>query len=223
HMTFPGGDPHNVYMPLGTPACDTYLTDMALASNFATVNHLLVSMYVLEAFREVLGESTHADLVYYIAHNIIRRELVDGKMAYVHRKGATRALPAGHPELKKTAYADTGHPILLPGNPVDGSTVMVGLKGSRLALNSVNHGAGRQMSRRQATARFDQHEVNKLFIDADILTNCRQYPIDEAPAAYKPYDQVIASVEEAGLAATVAKLRPVMNIKDNDTRQETSA
>jgi len=196
---------------------------MNLGANFATINHLLVCAYMMEAFREVLGNSVDAYLVYYIAHNIIRREIVDKSPAFVHRKGATRAFPAGHHELKDTPFYKTGHPILLPGNPVDGSTIMVGLHGSKIALNSVNHGAGRSMSRRKASDTFKQKDVDAHFESADIITNCRNYPIDECPKAYKPYDEVIRSVELAGLASTVAKLRPIINIKDSDTRSETSA
>jgi tRNA-splicing ligase RtcB len=222
-IPFPGGDNHNVYCPVGTKECDDYLNDMALGANFATVNHLLVCQYVLEAFTEVLGDSVQGYLVYYIAHNIIRREIVDKSPAYVHRKGATRAFPAGHFELKDTPFYKTGHPILLPGNPVEGSTIMVGERGSRKALNSVNHGAGRAMSRTKAAENIKQKDINAHMEQADIVSNCRNYPVDEAPAAYKNYSDVIDSVQKAGLASLVARLKPVMNIKDNDTRKETSA
>jgi tRNA-splicing ligase RtcB (3'-phosphate/5'-hydroxy nucleic acid ligase) len=223
HIPFPGGDAHNVYVPVDSPQGAEYLADMYLGANFATVNHLLVCTYVAEAFREVLGAGVKADLVYYIAHNIIRREIVDGTPAWVHRKGATRALPGGHHELKGTRFEKTGHPILLPGNSVNGATIMVGHKASRLALNSVNHGAGRIMSRTKARQAFDQKAVNALLDNADVLYNSRNYPVDESPLAYKDYGQVIDSVETAGLASTVAKLRPVVNIKDDDTSPENSA
>lgn len=100
---------------------------------------------------------------------------------------------------------------------------MVGQRGSRRALNSVNHGAGRAMSRRKACDTFKQGDVDAHFEAADITTNCRKYPVDEAPQAYKNYSDVINSVEQANLAKVVARLKPVMNIKDNDTRAETSA
>lgn len=222
-IPFPGGDNHNVYVPVGTPEFHEYLNDMNLGANFATINHLLVCTYVMEAFTEVMGDSVDAYLVYYIAHNIIRREILDKSPAYIHRKGATRAFPAGHFELKDTPFYKTGHPILLPGNPIEGSTVMVGLRGSSKALNSVNHGAGRAMSRRKANDTFKQKDVNAHFDAVDISTNCRDYPVDECPQAYKPYNEVINSVELAGLAKTVAKLRPIINIKDNDTRAENAA
>jgi len=120
----PGGDRELVYAPLGTPEADDYLDDMALGANFATVNHLLINALVLEAFQQVFP-GVHGQLVYFISHNIARKEIVDDRECWVHRKGATRAFPAGHHALKGTAFADTGHPILLPGNPRAGSVVMV--------------------------------------------------------------------------------------------------
>lgn len=224
HLPFPGGDNHNVYAPADSVEGKNYLIDMALGANFATINHLLICAYVIEAFTEVLGNSVEAYLVYYIAHNIIRREIVDKNFQYVHRKGATRAFSAGHYELKDTPFYKTGHPILLPGNPIEGSTIMVAQRGARKALNSVNHGAGRAMSRRKASDTFKQRDVVAHFDASDIITNCgRNYPVDECSQAYKPYAQVIESVEKAGLALTVAKLIPRFVIKDNDTRSETSS
>jgi tRNA-splicing ligase RtcB len=223
NIPFPGNDKHNVYCPLGTIECDNYLNDMSLGANFATVNHLLVCQYVIEAFTEVLGDSVDAYLVYYIAHNIIRKEIVDNATAYVHRKGATRAYPAGHHELKDGPFYNTGHPILLPGNPVEGSTIMVGKNGSRRALNSVNHGAGRTMSRKAISAIVTQKSINDEMEQADIVSNCKNYPVDESPLAYKNYNSVIDSVEKAGLASLVARLKPIMNIKDNDNSKENAA
>jgi tRNA-splicing ligase RtcB len=222
HIQFPGGDKHNVYIPIGSEEADNYLADMNLASNFATVNHLLVCQYLVEAFQEILGKSVSANLVYYIAHNIIRREIIGKHPTFVHRKGATRALWGGHHELKGTRFESVGHPILLPGNPIDGSTIMVGQRGSKKSLNSVNHGAGRAMSRTKAKENFRQRDVDSHFEQADILTNCRTYPLDECSGSYKAYAPVIESVIKAGLALTVATLKPRMLIKDNDDRRETS-
>ena len=148
-IPLPGGDRELVYAPLGTPEADAYLDDMALGANFATVNHLLINALVLEAFQEVFPGVT-GQLVYFISHNIARKEVVDEKLAWVHRKGATRAFPAGHHALKGTPFADTGHPILLPGNPQAGSVVMVADAGAVKSCYSVNHGAGRQLGRKEA-------------------------------------------------------------------------
>lgn len=154
------------------------------------------------------------ELVYLISHNIARPEVVDGRLAWVHRKGATRAFPAGHHGLKGTPFADVGHPILLPGNPRDGSAVMVADAGAALTHYSVNHGAGRAMGRREAGRRLDQGEVDRGLRESDVLSNCRAYPVDEAPAAYKDFDEVLRSVKLAGLASEVARLRARFVIKD---------
>jgi tRNA-splicing ligase RtcB len=209
----PAGDPHLVYAPLGTPEADRYLDDMAMGANFATVNHLLINTLLLEAFAAVFP-GVGGRLVYFISHNIARLETLEGRPMWVHRKGATRAFPAGHPELAGTPFADTGHPILLPGNPQAGSAVMVAAPGARLTCFSVNHGAGRAMGRRQAIRQLDQQAVDRSFAERDILTNTRAYPRDEAPAAYKDFDEVLRSVELAGLATEVARLDARFVIKD---------
>jgi tRNA-splicing ligase RtcB len=154
--------------------------------------------------------------VYFISHNIAREELVDGRKTWVHRKGATRAFPAKHPGLAGTPFHATGHPILLPGSPTAGSRVMVAEAGAAQSCFSVNHGAGRQLGRRQAIRTLDQAAIDGAFAAEDILTNCRRYPRDEAPAAYKDFGEVVRSVEQAGLAKTVATLRARFVIKDAD-------
>ena len=154
------------------------------------------------------------DRVYFISHNIARKEIMNDRPTWVHRKGATRAFPAGHHALKGTPFADTGHPILLPGNPQAGSSIMVADEGAEKSCFSVNHGAGRALGRRAANRSLDQKEVDKSFDDTDILTNCRNYPRDEAPAAYKDFEDVLNSVKSAGLATEVARLKARFVIKD---------
>ena len=212
-LSFPADDKQLVYAPLGTPEADAYLDDMALGANFATVNHMLINALVLEAFQEVLP-GTKGHLVYFISHNIARQEVVDNQLAWVHRKGATRAFPGGHHALKDTPFANTGHPILLPGNPRDGSVVMVAKPDAVKSCYSVNHGAGRCMGRKAAARTLDQKSVDADFEAHDILYNARQYPIDEAPNAYKDFKEVLRSVEAAGLAQQVCKLKARFVIKD---------
>jgi tRNA-splicing ligase RtcB len=214
-IPLPGEDRELVYAPLGTPEADAYLDDMALGANFATVNHLLINALVLEAFQEVLPGAS-GQLVYFISHNIARKEIVENKPCWVHRKGATRAFPSGHHALKGTPFAETGHPILLPGNPQAGSLVMVADPGASLSAFSVNHGAGRAKGRKAAIRELDQASIDADFDRDDILTNCRFYPKDEAPAAYKDFAEVTRSVEMAGLASSVARLKARFVIKDSD-------
>ena len=215
NIPLPAGDRELVYAQLGTQEANNYLDDMALGANFATMNHLLINALVLEAFQEVLP-GAEGELVYFISHNIARREIIDGEPVWVHRKGATRAFPAGHPALVDTPFAETGHPILLPGNPQAGSAVMVAGPGAAGSLYSVNHGAGRMLGRRAALRTLDQQAVDQSFADQDILTNTRCYPLDEAPAAYKDFGEVLRSVEQAGLARPVAHLKARFVIKDAD-------
>lgn len=213
-IPLPGDDRELVYAPLGTPEANDYLDDLALGANFATINHLLINALVLEAFQEVIpGAKGH--LVYFISHNIAREEIVSGRKCWVHRKGSTRAFPAGHPALKGTHFEATGHPILLPGNPAAGSVVMVADPGAEKSCYSVNHGAGRCMGRKAATRELNQRKIDQELDELDILSNCRQYPKDEAPAAYKDFHEVLRSVETAGLATTVAKLKARFVIKDS--------
>jgi tRNA-splicing ligase RtcB len=212
-QAFPSGEPDLVYAELGTHEAEDYLIDMALGANFATVNHLLINSIVLDAFKKVFP-GLKGDLVYFISHNIASREQIDDQWQWVHRKGATRAFPAGHPMLKETIFADTGHPILLPGNPRDGSSVMVAQPQAVDTAFSVNHGAGRRMSRTAAKASLDRKAVEASLSDGDILSNCRNYPIDEAPDAYKDFAEVLRSVESAGLAKEIAKLQARFVIKD---------
>jgi tRNA-splicing ligase RtcB len=210
---FPGDDRELVYAPIGSPEADAYIDDMSLGANFATVNHLLINALVLEAFEEVFP-GVKGELVYFISHNIARKEIVNNTPMWVMRKGATRAFPAGHHALAGTPFAQTGHPILLPGNPQAGSAVMVAEPGAEEALCSVNHGAGRTLGRRQAKRQLNQAAIDRSFDAMDILSNCRAYPRDEAPAAYKDFDEVLRSVKLAGLASEVARLKARFVIKD---------
>lgn len=218
-IPLPGADRELVYAPLGTAEADAYLDDMALGANFATLNHLLINALVLEAFQSVFP-GLRGDLVYFISHNIARREIVDNRPAWVHRKGATRAFPGGHHALQGTIYEQTGHPILLPGNPQAGSSVMVADAGAAISCHSVNHGAGRALGRKRAIRELDQATIDQSFDEHDILSNCRKYPKDEAPAAYKDFEEVLRSVKAAGLASEVARLRARFVIKDGDAADD---
>ena len=215
NIPLPGNDRELVYAPLGTREADNYIDDLSLGANFATVNHMLINALVLEAFQEIIP-GTQGSLVYFISHNIARREIVENRENWVHRKGATRAFPANHHALKNTPFYETGHPILLPGNPTAGSCVMVADAGAEKSCFSVNHGAGRAKGRKAAIRELDQKTVDDEFIEHDILSNCRTYPKDEAPAAYKDFNEVLSSVKLAGLASEVARLRARFVIKDSD-------
>ena len=165
-IPFPGGDRELVYAPLGSPEANDYIDDMSLGGNFATVNHLLINALVLEAFQEVIP-GTKGFLVYFISHNIARREIVNNRECWVHRKGATRAFPANHFSLKDTPFYDTGHPILLPGNPTAGSCVMVADPGAEQSCFSVNPRAARgrwsEASQENHTAGSESEQCRERF------------------------------------------------------------
>jgi tRNA-splicing ligase RtcB len=102
-IPFPAADKELCYAPLGTPEADAYIDDMSLGANFATVNHLLINALVLEAFQEVFP-GAHGELVYFISHNIARKEIVRNQPMWVMRKGATRAFSVGPPRAQGDAF-----------------------------------------------------------------------------------------------------------------------
>lgn len=204
-IPFPGNDRELVYAPVRSEQGQTYLADLAIAGNFATVNHMLINQLYVQALTE-LYPGIKCRMVYMISHNFVRREY-DGKTSrYVHRKGATRAHPAGHHSLRGTPFESTGHPILLPGHALSGSSIMVAKSGASVSQYSINHGAGRVLGRKDADRKLDQGTVDQEFRDAQVITNHRKFPKDEAKDAYKDYDQVMDSVTSAGLAEEVARL-----------------
>ena len=212
-IPFIKGDKELVYLPAGSREGQEYLRDLAMAGNFTTVNHMVINKLVLDAFQEVFP-GTRGELVYFISHNFVRKETCrDGVQRWIHRKGATRALPGGHPDLAGGPWADTGHPILLPGHAISGSSIMAAHRGSEVSQFSVNHGAGRVFGRAKAKRTLDQATVDQEFRDKEIIHNHRQFPLDEACAAYKDYEQVLDSVKTALLAEEVAKLEARLLLK----------
>jgi tRNA-splicing ligase RtcB (3'-phosphate/5'-hydroxy nucleic acid ligase) len=195
-----------------------YKNAVAAGGNFAIVNRLLIGRVVAGAFGETFGAP--AEMFYEISHNLVQEErhpdLFD-RPVWVHRKGATRALPAGHPMLAGTRWQDTGHPALIPGSMGDTSYVLRPRPGAARSLYSVNHGAGRRKSRAAARREITQGQADKLLKDLGVVVNAGgSVPIDESPACYKPSDQVIRAVVEAGLAEVEHSLRPIASIKGND-------
>ncbi len=181
-----------------------------MAANFAIANRLLIADAVGEALELVFGGEAH---VYYeISHNLIQRE--NGK--FIARKGATRAFPSDHPALKGTSWEHTGHPILIPGSMETGSAILFADQGASESLYSVNHGAGRQLSRTQAKRALNQKDTDLRMARLGVLLNTRNTPLDESGPCYKNLDDVLESVELAGLARVHKRLTPVACIKGND-------
>lgn len=189
-----------------------YLKSMGCAANFAITNHLVLNNSIKSSLEE-LYPGVKTNFVYFISHNLAQIEEIDNEKYYIHRKGATRAFPAHHPVLKGTKFFETGHPVIIPGSSISGSSIMVGLESGKKNFYTVPHGAGRALGRNEARRQLTQAYVNKKMEEADVLFNKRNYPVDEFAEAYKDYDEVVKSVTESGLAREVARLRPFFVIK----------
>lgn len=212
---FPGNDRELVFCYRDTPTGQRYWKSVGCGANFAIVNHLFISAALRDSLRTLFPQ-VRCHLVYLISHNLVQPEILEGKTKFIHRKGATRALPGGHPLLQGTPFETTGHPALVPGSAIAGSTLFVADKNSHLTHHSVNHGAGRAMGRNQARRTLNQKAVDEQMEQQDVLFNYRHYPIDESAAAYKNYDDVIESILEAKIARIVSRHKPLMVLKGND-------
>jgi tRNA-splicing ligase RtcB len=199
-----------VFMPADSDAGRRYLDAMGAAANAAIVNRLVILSQVAEVLEEQLGAQTH--VVYDISHNLIQQEELEGKKRWLHRKGATRAFPAGHPGQPERWRA-SGHPIITPGSMGTASHIQVAEAGARASLYSINHGAGRLLSRGAANRGLKQADADQWLADRDILVNTRHVPLDESAAVYKDIGMVIDSIAGAGLARVVASCRPMAVIK----------
>ncbi len=197
-------------LPIETPEGQNYFSAMAASVNFAFANRQLI-MFELENLLIEFFPGIKFSLIYDVAHNIAKWEVHQGKRLLVHRKGATRALPAGHPQNPKK-YAQTGHPAIVPGSMGTPSYVLVGTPKASETFFSVNHGAGRLMSRKEAfrTISKDQFETSM----GNIIYNLPFHKIaDEAPGAYKNIEDVVETLVEAGITRKIVKLTPLAVIK----------
>jgi tRNA-splicing ligase RtcB len=208
--------------PLGTPEADAYLAAMAAAANFAWANRQLIAAAVREAFAAVFGrpaERLGIHQVYDLSHNIAKfeRHVVDGREieVCVHRKGATRAFPAGHPDVP-APYRAVGQPVLVPGDMGRASYVAVGAPGSMTrAFGSACHGAGRNMSRHAALKALRGVNVAAQLAAEGIEVRAERHDLlaEEASLAYKDVEAVMETAAGAGLLRSVARLRPLAVIK----------
>ena len=195
-----------------------YLNAVAAAANYAIVNRMVIMEEIAAAFEESFGAPL--ELVYEISHNLVQREThPDYGEVLVHRKGATRAFPGGHPALEGTLWAEAGHPVLIPGSNFDLSFVLRPLPGAVASGYSVNHGAGRRLSRGAALRQLSQREVDARYRSLGIVVNADgRVPLDEAGPAYKSAQEVVDAVVGAGLARVEHRLRPLASLKASDVR-----
>ncbi len=202
--------------PVASAEGRAYLGAMAAAANYGRANRQLLTEATRRAFERCAGEG-RLDLLYDVSHNLAKLETheVDGvaRRLCVHRKGATRALPPGHPDLPPALRA-TGQPVLIPGSMGTASYVLVGVDPGG-AFHSTAHGAGRVMSRHAAARRIGARQLRADLEAAGVAVRAasRRGLVEEAPFAYKDVDEVARVCEAAGLARRVARLRPIGVIK----------
>jgi tRNA-splicing ligase RtcB len=194
----------------------SYLNAVAAGGNFAIINRLIIFEQIAEAFAGVFGGEL--ELIYEISHNLVQKEWhPDFGEVWVHRKGATRAFPAGHPALTGTLWEETGHPVLIPGSNKDWSYVLRPRQGAVRSGYSVNHGAGRRMSRGEAARSLSQRAIDDEYAAAGILVNVDGHvPIDEAAPCYKSAAEVVNAVVGAGLAEVEYSLWPLASLKGTE-------
>ena len=204
------------YFTPDSPHCASYLNAVAAGANFAIVNRFAMFEQIALAFEEVFHEPLA--LLYEISHNLVQRERSpEFGWVHVHRKGATRAFPAGHDDLKGTLWEHVGHPILIPGSNHDTSFILRATPRASISGYSVNHGAGRRMSRGAARRTLKQREVDNDYRSAGIVVNLDgRVPIDESRDVYKASREVVGAVTRAGLATVEHELVPLASIKGNE-------
>jgi tRNA-splicing ligase RtcB len=209
--------------PAGSELAEEYYGAMCAAINFAWVNRQLITHQTRQVFADTFDatpEELEMDLLYDVAHNIAKREThhVDDEQRdlFVHRKGATRAFPAGREEVP-AAYRDVGQPVIIPGSMGAGSYILKGGERSlQETFGSTAHGAGRLMSRTQAKQEFWGGDVQDDLAEQDhiyVKANSGATVAEEAPGVYKDVDEVVRVSDALGIGDKVARTFPVCNIK----------
>lgn len=208
--------------PLRSKEAKDYLAAMACAANYAWANRQCITHRVREAFERVFRagwQRLGLTILYDVAHNIAKIEEyeVDGerRTVCVHRKGATRAFPKGHPELPE-AYRHVGQPVLIPGDMGSYSYVLLGTeRAMEEAFGSTCHGAGRQLSRKQALKQTQHRDLVQELEREGIIVRAKSRKTlgEEAPGAYKDVNEVIDTVHGAGISYRVARMRPIVVVK----------
>jgi tRNA-splicing ligase RtcB len=203
--------------PASSPEGAEYLAAMAAAANFAWANRQEIANRVRKAVARVLGpdaaDATHQ--VYDVAHNVAKVEQHGGREVLVHRKGATRAFPAGAAEIP-AAYRAVGQPVFIPGSMGTASYVLSGQPGSMArSFGTTCHGAGRRLSRTAARKEIHGAELRRQLEEQGIVVRSPSNKglAEEAPFAYKDVESVVAVVDRAGLARRVARLAPIGVVK----------
>ncbi len=204
--------------PIESPEGRDYFAQMACAANYAWANRQCIMHWVRESFEKVLGkgaESLGLHLIYDVAHNIAKFEehVIEGKAMRlcVHRKGATRAFPAGHEEVAEL-YRDVGQPVIIPGDMGTHSYLLLGTQQAmKETFGSTCHGAGRVMSRTRALKETRGRHIDRELADRGIFVMSASSEVlrEEMPEAYKDIDMVVDAVHQAGISRKIARMRPL--------------
>ncbi len=204
--------------PGNSKEAEDYYQAMACAVNYAFVNRQTIMHWIRQSFRQIFKvdpEKLGLNLVYDVAHNIakIENHKINGKQrkVWIHRKGATRAFPPGHPDIPAD-YRAAGQPVLIPGSMGTSSWLLAGTeKAMEISFGSTAHGAGRMMSRRAAKRRFWGGDVKDALEKRGIHVRAASTVIlaEEADPAYKNVDMVVEVSDKLGLAKKVARLVPL--------------
>ena len=204
--------------PITSPEGQRYLGAIRCAANFAWANRQCLMHLAREVFERVFGrpwQELGMRLVYDVAHNIAKfeRHRTDGaeRTVLVHRKGATRAFPPGHPDIPAD-YQGVGQPVIIPGDMGRNSFLLAGTMGAmEQTFGTVCHGAGRMMSRAQAVREAEGRSIEKELESQGIIVmgRGRKGIAEEQPKAYKDVNDVVRVVHNAGLAKRVARMRPL--------------
>lgn len=208
--------------PFASQEGQDYFAAMAAAANYAWANRQVIMHRTRQTFEKVFRRSPEdlaMGLVYDVAHNIakIEEHVVDGKnlRLCVHRKGATRAFPPGHPDIPRE-YSDIGQPVLVPGDMGRNSYLLVGTERAlHETFGSTCHGAGRLLSRTAAKKAVSGMAIQSELRDRGIIVKAASKGVlaEEAPEAYKDVNEVVQVCHEAGISLRVARMRPIGVIK----------
>ncbi|VVB51026.1 tRNA-splicing ligase RtcB [uncultured archaeon] len=201
--------------PVGSKEAEDYLAAMRCAVNYAFANRQAITHYVRQVFAKIFPDS-QLDLMYDVCHNIAKFEEHAGVgEVCVHRKGATRAFAAGRKEIP-SEYRSIGQPVIIPGSMGTASYVLTGTQTAmEETFGSTCHGAGRVMSRSEAKRRVKGAQVASKMAKDGMVVKAASVDVlsEEMPEAYKDVDEVIRSVELAGISRSVARLTPLGVVK----------
>ena len=209
------------YLPANSSAGKNYIAAMAAAANFGFTNRHIMALLVRRCFNRMFGP-TPLKLIYDVTHNMAKLEKHGGRELWVHRKGATRAF--GPKRMADSFFAQTGQPIITPGSMGTASFLLVGTGDSEESLNSVNHGAGRVMSRTAARGKsrrgrivtpalISDEQFKRSMKGVKLIAGDRRKIKEEAPGAYKDIEEVVRIVVECGWAKAVARMVPLAVLK----------